>query len=1182
MATLSLPSQGEVHRHGRGRPPGPKKLAMMAQEAPKPRILRAQEQLNKRAEILEQIKGDQWVERMIDVPINSLAIDVVHGRGYETVKLPPQHVDKVARSVAIDHFTPLVNLQREKHQLCLIETGFSIYFQFGQKYMTDERCEWLIFKSKWKGSIEKFDRAFEKKEATKEKYCDGVIKSYQQLVRFLKTYRNKLLEERVNLEYKKWLASAKLTLSLEEEEIPKDYLDRERVYVLHGEDAWSFGLPETSASHAIQKYMEKWPTSETKQVGEHYSITSDWMRTTCQNSLKIFGRNPPLRGQEAPAGPERDNGASGDEEESLLPPQVAGNGQDVQKVPRKLEGTDIFANFEWQTFEEMVENHDATTTKLDEQAISPLQAKGSSEPSHQGEVTDGAEVSASRQTQDSSTAARAAEDGQAMKKSSSSPPLMIPHREKSDGDGEKTPPNMNGSPKNGHYAEKSYSESTDEESPPSIYPKGPCPHAELASTPQAVLNAERTPTQALPGPSVQRGNVQETTLGSVSVSPEAPRAAAGPSMNDSIRDAAPGDSSQQLGTVSGMQASRPAHGQRPRSMNALQTSFLDVPRSSTGTSHDARSEPMRGFFSNDPAPEEMNTQQSSTSTSGGLRAPKPPMGKRPENMNAWQANLQGGLEGAAQRTMQRLRSREASRASQTPAPLSFTPINPAQAGLVQSNQGLSAANGPVAQGQPLIVGSNGNLREATPLQRGMKRPANSQGDARPAQRPRGPDRSTPWTEPYRMSQYRHDPVQAPVSGIPGGRTSRGIPDLTHDAYAREWADLYKQNNLRGQLGNMNAVGRSATPIPVAGYGSNSGTPNGQSNYFAIPRPPMNSHDTMGVSPLPSHQINQMGNFQNDYSSNNYSASHTQYPSINNFATPSPGPPQMNQQSYMNNHQMFQQPSEFDPVNQARFPLGHAQHGVLIPNMIPQSIPSIMPHPMQQSAYGPAMTSSGYNSGHPPNARGSSQTPQLNNWPQPQNIAPSQAGGPSFQGVPGMSNGSQGPSQTTQHNHWPQPRNPAPIQTGSPNQGTSEMSTQPMMINQEPMRQAHIVPLEPALIGVPSQEMNPATLQAGRPSIEGSPGVSNQSLMMKQEPTRQAQSVPIAASPDSVSSQGMSQASHQNSSRSPSESQSNSSASRRSTGSSGEHSEDTRPTTESSTSSNTPRNDNLGMHGQVST
>jgi hypothetical protein len=262
-----------------------------------------QEQKDKRTEIMDQIMRDQWVDRPWDQPLSSFALHVVRSRGYARQEYIEQQLADLHKSIRIHHSSPLVAAEREKQQKSLLGTGCMIFKQFGIKYMAHKYCELNMAQRWWKFRFEELDIRFAKKEIPEAAYVKGAHDFYAMMVGFLNSYWDKLLEERVNLEYNKWHSSVRQ--SFREEKIPKDQLGREKVFVLE-DGEWVLDLPENSPTKVVKCIMDmvdNWCPVPMSRTEDGASITTEWIQDACKKSSKIFGLTPEHRGEASPPEP---------------------------------------------------------------------------------------------------------------------------------------------------------------------------------------------------------------------------------------------------------------------------------------------------------------------------------------------------------------------------------------------------------------------------------------------------------------------------------------------------------------------------------------------------------------------------------------------------------------------------------------------------------------------------------------------------------------------------------------------------------------------------------------------------------------------------------------------------------------------------------------------------------------
>ncbi|KAN0116776.1 hypothetical protein V8E51_002753 [Hyaloscypha variabilis] len=362
-------------------PPAKKQKLMKTPGHSQPKILSLQDQLAKRNEILKQIYNDQWAER---AELNDLTTRVLVSRGYPNTKYPQYHLHEFSKSMAINHDLPKVykskiasmiesatnsktenmtdltesmpksttksmkesiieselarlNCARKVQEEYVETPGRMIREQFGIRYLIDRKCEWYNFQLLWNSHVTDQDTLFIKGNISSETYAEVVRELYLERTNFLDSYLDKLLEERVNLEYKKWFATVAPTWK--QEKIPNDSLGRERIFVLKM-DSWSLDIAQHSSSGVVKAHIARFiPAAQ-----GYRSATSDWIRTACQNSNKIFGSAPEIRGEKPTAGSTRNNDLRVDEEEPNFLIQEADEGEEASDILEEYDPMDFHAD----------------------------------------------------------------------------------------------------------------------------------------------------------------------------------------------------------------------------------------------------------------------------------------------------------------------------------------------------------------------------------------------------------------------------------------------------------------------------------------------------------------------------------------------------------------------------------------------------------------------------------------------------------------------------------------------------------------------------------------------------------------------------------------------------------------------------------------------------------------------
>ncbi|KAH8760199.1 hypothetical protein BGZ57DRAFT_956963 [Hyaloscypha finlandica] len=854
---------------------------------PEPPLMTVQEQKDKRTEILGQIMRDQWVDRPWDQPLSNFALHVVRSRGYARQEYIEQQLADLHKSIRIHHSSPLVAAEREKQQKSLLGTGCMIFKQFGIKYMAHKYCELNMAQRWWKFRFEELDIRFAKKEIPEAVYVKGAHDFYAMMVGFLNSYWDKLLEERVNLEYNKWHSSVRQ--SFREEKIPKDHLGREKVFVLE-DGEWVLDLPENSPTKVVKCIMDmvdnccKVPMSRTEDGA---SITTEWIQDACKKSSKIFGLTPEHRGEASPPEPatnpnDNDSHTEGGDslpelegEESpdefefeeqdptlVSPPENSDRLRPAEPTrPRKnderlppLPNNEPWLK-EWKDMSEaqrksMKELHFgpnnkhyrprphwnavlgndpppndksdngqgsepasqnkyfANNNRQVDSAAPPVNGLNSSEGA---EPTDSTETTSSQQSENGASAAQTAtEGGQPMQKTGSDAPLMIPANGNGGDDGS-NPPKKNGSLPKGECAGPSRPKKkvTEPKRQPDEQGNAEDPSDDDmlsdvgdrfdADAESRVMNRETGAlvqrSQLTPAPT-RAPTIQEDTIFSAPMSPEPQRVPPTQSQAGRITNGRRGGFSDD-----------------PTVLRRQNPSFntggpWDINRA--GFSMPANLPPGAGIAMRPPPNPDPLSE---------IQVPRRPnIGRRPENMNAWQNSLEGGREGVQARG----KTREGERtASEIPGPsgIGSLPGTNGPTMQVQSMPDVSAnqtqpASNPqrqnvlVLQGEPhqansshptthssapSRAGANGNLRgdmiyvpngdgtlrEAAPS-RGVKRLRTTSLEVDPHRRPPAQGyggipmsqlRSYPGYNG--MPQYPQYPQQTqqqgPYSGINGGR-----------------------------------------------------------------------------------------------------------------------------------------------------------------------------------------------------------------------------------------------------------------------------------------------------------------------------------------------------------------------------------------------------------------------------
>jgi hypothetical protein len=507
----------------RGRPPKAKTdakakataVAVAATPEPEVREMNLEQQAEKRTEIMKQMMDNQWYERQWD---SQFAMHVIRERGF---KCPPHSIQRgqtVSKAVTINHWSPHAAAERLYYQVSLSNRGWMIYEQFGIDYLTQPTCEWARFQKWCKNNFKCINIRFAKDEISVQEYVQQLGKAYRTLNGFQSTYWDKLRQDRIELEYQKWLSTVRQ--SVREEEIPEDTVwdvEDDRVVRLH---------PDNSSIGIIKRIMKE----QCHVPEDAASHTQEWIARRVESSKLIFGLSPEHRGQaptpktpsasensETEAGSPKSNDDGGDatenelEEANIVPSTNIRAGRlqlakpnaqnkrfkDKRLPPLRNKGLWVL-RWDEMTPAQKAKMRELHFGKNEEYHRPPkwgsaprdtpalgrdLDNSGDAKPadqndaltSHHGqdgtgsnpgngpkssgesELTDQTETTSSQQAQHDTAAAQSAKSGQAMEKSASSgpnAPIMLPANGNGDDDGS-TPPNQgNSTPSKGECDEQ--------------------------------------------------------------------------------------------------------------------------------------------------------------------------------------------------------------------------------------------------------------------------------------------------------------------------------------------------------------------------------------------------------------------------------------------------------------------------------------------------------------------------------------------------------------------------------------------------------------------------------------------------------------------------------------------------------------------------------------------------------
>jgi hypothetical protein len=270
---------------GQGRPRKVKATAGAVVPTPEPEVeireLTLEDQHQKRTEIMNQMQDDLWYERQWD---SAMAIQILREMGFDCPSHSLQTVPQVSKAVEIDHDVDVAVDERAAYQRSLQGRGWWIYEQFGIEYLTQPTCEWARFQRWSTGEFIRISLSFRKKEISGQDYIEKAKKLYRTMNDFQATYWDKLRQDRLELEYQKWLFAVRK--SVQEQELPVDM-----VWDIEAGEVVLSDLEATSAEN-IKRFME----DECHFPEEHASHTQQWIAHKVGSSKLIFGLSPEHRG----------------------------------------------------------------------------------------------------------------------------------------------------------------------------------------------------------------------------------------------------------------------------------------------------------------------------------------------------------------------------------------------------------------------------------------------------------------------------------------------------------------------------------------------------------------------------------------------------------------------------------------------------------------------------------------------------------------------------------------------------------------------------------------------------------------------------------------------------------------------------------------------------------------------
>ncbi|PMD22305.1 hypothetical protein NA56DRAFT_98905 [Hyaloscypha hepaticicola] len=270
---------------GPGRPRKVKATAEAAVLTPDPEVeireLTLEDQHQKRTEIMNQMKDDLWYERQSD---SEMAMQILKANGFDCPPHSLQIVQQFTKAVEIDHEIDVAVDERGAYQKSLRGRGWWIYEEFGIDYLTQPTCEWARFQKWCAHEFMLLGRSCYKQEMSGQEYIEKAKNLYRTMNDFQATYWDKLRQDRVELEYQKWLFAVRK--SVQEQELPVD-----KIWDIEAGEVVLSALEATSAK-SIQRFME----DECHLSGEHASRTQQWIARKVGSSKLIFGLSPEHRG----------------------------------------------------------------------------------------------------------------------------------------------------------------------------------------------------------------------------------------------------------------------------------------------------------------------------------------------------------------------------------------------------------------------------------------------------------------------------------------------------------------------------------------------------------------------------------------------------------------------------------------------------------------------------------------------------------------------------------------------------------------------------------------------------------------------------------------------------------------------------------------------------------------------
>ncbi len=221
-------------------------------------VMSLQDQKDKRAQILREFRATEW----------------------DRVYACPQMVHEFHEAVRIVEPSPAGGVKVHKFQRSFDAIGWKIWQRFGPDFMRHANSEYAIYRKEWVKKCGHLQWQLAQESIPVNQFRTEVEHEYRAMNDFMSSYFDKLLEDKVELEYQKWLAEMKKTLVMVlEEELPPHH-----VFVVSGEKV---SVELFTTGHRIQGLM----SSECRADPKTPSWTRGKLAHESQNSM-IFGLKP--------------------------------------------------------------------------------------------------------------------------------------------------------------------------------------------------------------------------------------------------------------------------------------------------------------------------------------------------------------------------------------------------------------------------------------------------------------------------------------------------------------------------------------------------------------------------------------------------------------------------------------------------------------------------------------------------------------------------------------------------------------------------------------------------------------------------------------------------------------------------------------------------------------------------